>query len=247
MTTYAVASGKGGVGKTIFTLNAGAALAEMGLKTLIIDCDIGMADLGQMVDVDSKTGYSLHEVLNSKVNIEDVITHTSYGLEMILSSVSIVGFLEADMEKLREVIKDVLGRYDYILLDTATGVSQESLIPLTVCDEVILVINPELPSVIDAQKIRLIGESTGKSVRGVVINRVRGVKRELGSKTVEKMLELDILGVIPEDDNMISAVTSRTPLVIKKPNSPAAKAIKEVVKEMEGEKKEGRRLFWRKE
>ena len=259
MTTYAVASGKGGVGKTIFTLNAGAALAEMGLKTLIIDCDIAMADLAQVMDVDLKTEHSLHEVLNSKVNIEDVITHTSYGMDVILSSVSIAGFMEADMEKLREVIKDVAERYDFILLDTATGLSQESLIPVMVCDEVIMLVNPELPSIIDGQKMRLIAESTGKSAKGVVINRVRGVRGELGAKTVESLLELAILGVIPEDKNMISAVTSKTPLVIKKPNSPAAKAIKEAVKaiakEEEGREggdkganeneKKGRRLFGR--
>ena len=265
MTTYAVASGKGGVGKTIFTLNAGAALAEMGLKTLIIDCDIAMADLAQVmdVDVDLKTEHSLHEVLNSKVNIADVITHTPYGMDVILSSVSIAGFIEADMEKLRGVIKDVAERYDFILLDTATGLSQESLIPVMVCDEVIMLVNPELPSIIDGQKMRLIAESTGKSAKGVVINRVRGVRGELGAKTVERLLELAILGVIPEDKNMISAVTSKTPLVIKKPNSPAAKAIKEAVKaiakeeggredgdkganenEDENEKK-GRRLFGR--
>jgi len=263
MTTYAVASGKGGVGKTIFTLNAGAALAEMGLKTLIIDCDIAMADLAQVMDVDLKTEHSLHEVLNSKVNIEDVITHTPYGMDVILSSVSITGFMEADMEKLREVIKDVAERYDFILLDTATGLSQESLIPVMVCDEVIMLVNPELPSIIDGQKMRLIAESTGKSAKGVVINRVRGVRGELGAKTVERLLELAILGVIPEDKNMISAMTSRTPLVIKKPNSPAAKAIKEAVKviakEKEGgegedkganededeDEKKGRRLFGR--
>jgi septum site-determining protein MinD len=264
MPVYAVASGKGGVGKTIFTLNAGATLSEMGLKTLIIDCDIAMANLGQVVDVDSKTEYSLHEVLASEVNIEDVINHTSYGLDVILSSVSIVGFLQADMGKLSEVVKDVMERYDIILLDTATGISQESLIPLMICDEVILVVNPEFPSIIDAQKMRLIAESMGKRVRGVVINRVSGVKRELGAKNVEELLELDILGVLPEDKNMVSAVTSKTPLVIKEPNSLAAKAIKEVVKEIakkeeegeikegenegvEEEKKKGRKLFGRKE
>lgn len=262
MTVYAVASGKGGVGKTIFTLNAGAALSEMGVKTLIIDCDIAMADLGQVVDVDSKTEYSLHDVLASEVNSEEVITHTSYGFDVLLSSVSIVGFLQADIGKLSEVVKDVVGRYDLILLDTATGISQESLIPFTICDEVILVVNPEFPSIVDAQKLRLIAESLGKRVRGVVINRVSGVKRELGAKNVEELLELDILGVLPEDKNMVSAVTSKTPLVIKEPNSPAAKAIKAVVtaiaeKEEGGEVKEGenegveekgkgRRLFGRK-
>ncbi|MBE0517329.1 MAG: AAA family ATPase [Methanophagales archaeon] len=182
MTVYAVASGKGGVGKTIFALNAGAALSEMGLKTLIIDCDIAMANLGQVVNVDSKTEYSLHEVLASEVNSGDAINHTSYGLDVILSSVSLVGFLEADMEKLSEVLKDVVERYDFILLDTATGLSQESLIPIMVCDEVILIVNAEFPSIVDAQKMRLIAESMGKRVRGVVINRVSGIKRELGAK-----------------------------------------------------------------
>ncbi|MHC1636377.1 MAG: cell division ATPase MinD [Candidatus Methanospirareceae archaeon] len=236
MPIYSVASGKGGVGKTIFTLNAGAALSEMGWRTLIIDCDTGMATLGQIVNVDSKSEHSLHEVLAHAIDIRDAINHTSYGLDIILSSVSITGFLQADMEKLEEVLSEVTSDYDFILLDTATGICPESLIPLRVCDEVILIVTPELPSLVCAQKMGIIAENMNKKVRGVVINRVKGVKGEIGEKDANTLLLLDILGVIPEDKNMVKAIASKTPLVIKEPNSPAAKKINEVVKKIaEGE------------
>lgn len=232
MSVYAVVSGKGGVGKTIFTLNAGAALSKMGLKTLIIDCDIAMANLSQVVNVDSKDEHPLHEVLAGEVNIQDAINHTSYGLDLILSTVSIAGFLHADMEKLNEVVAEVADRYEFILLDTATGICLEALIPLNVCDDVILIVNPEFPSIVDAQKVRLIAGNMGKRVKGVVINRVAGIKGELGVENVGELLELDVLGVLPEDKNMVRVVTSKTPLVIKEPKSPASKKITEVAKEI---------------
>ena len=84
----------------------------------VIDCDIAMANHGQVVNVDSKNEYSLHEVLASEVNIEDAINHTSYGLDVILSGVSIVGFLQADMGKLREVARDVV-------INRVSGVKRE--------------------------------------------------------------------------------------------------------------------------
>lgn len=165
------------------------------------------------------------------------------------------------MEKLSEVVAEVVDRYDFILLDTATGICQESLSPLNVCDEVILIVNPEFSSIVDAQKMRLIAENMGKPVKGVVINRVRGIKGELGAKNVDELLELDVLGILPEDKNMVRAVTSKTPIVVKEPNSPAAKKINEVVKKIakkeeikeggneiegEGEKKSRKKLFGRK-
>lgn len=256
MSVYVVASGKGGVGKTMFTLNAGAALSALDVKTLIIDCDIAMANLAQVVNVNAKNDYTLQEVLAREVPIQDAIHHTSYGVDVVLSSVSIEKFLHADMAKLSEVLAEVVDRYEFIVLDTATGICQELLIPLSVCDEAILIVNPEFPSIVDAQKIRLIADNTGTPVKGVVINRVKGIKGELGAQSVADLFMLTVLGVIPEDKTMANAVTSKTPLVVKEPNSPAAKMIAAVVKKIahkgeeikegEGEKRSRKKLFGRK-
>ena len=173
MTVYAIASGKGGVGKTTFAVNMGSALSELGMRTLVIDCDVGMANLGLMINIESKKIVSLHEILAGKVeDVSEAINQTAYGMDMLLSGISIRGFKQADPEKLRETIGKLVDEYEVILLDSPAGISKESVIPLAISDEVILITNPELPSITDALKTKLMAEIVGRTVKGVVINKI---------------------------------------------------------------------------
>ena len=232
MTVYTIASGKGGVGKTTFTVNLGAALSELGVKTLIMDFDIGMANLSLVINLDSGKEFSLHEVLAGKADISEAINHTSYGMDVLPSGISIPGFEQAEPEKLRDVIGEIVEKYEFILIDAPTGISRECVIPLEVCDEAILIVNPELPSVTDALKTKHITEVVGGSVRGVVVNKVMGMRGELAASRIEKLLEVEILGVIPNDRSVMRAATFKVPVVVRDPNSPAAKKFKEVAKKL---------------
>jgi septum site-determining protein MinD len=232
MTVYTIASGKGGAGKSSFTLNMGAALSELGLKTLVIDCDIGMANLNLMIKLESETKISLHEVLAGKADVHEAINHTSYGMDVIPSGISISGFKQADPEKLRDVMGQIVDEYDFILIDSPAGISKESVVPLAVCDEAILIVNPELPSITDALKTKLMADIVGRKVKGAVINRVMGTKGELGASKIAELLEVSILGVLPNDRNVMKATAFKVPVVIKEPNSPVAKKIKKIAKKI---------------
>lgn len=248
MTVYTIASGKGGAGKTSFTVNMGAALAELGLKTLVMDCDIGMANLNLLINLESKKQFTLHDVLAGKADVHEAINHSSYGMDVIPSGLSITGFKQADPEKLRDVMGQIVDEYDFILLDAPAGISKESVVPLAVCDEAILIVNPELPSITDALKTKLMADIVGRRVKGAVINRVTGTKGELRASKIEELLEVGILGVIPNDRSLVKAAAFKVPVVVKEPNSPAAKKLKEIAKKLanveeleevgEGEKKE---------
>lgn len=232
MTVYTIGSGKGGAGKTLFTVNAGTALAQLGLKTLIMDCDIGMANLNLVITLESRTEVSLHDVLAEKADVHEAINHTPYGVDVLPSGLSISGFKQADPEKLRDVMGQIVDEYDYILIDSPAGISKEAVVPLAVCDEAILIINPELTSITDALKTKLLTEIVGRKVKGVVINRAMGMKGELGASKIEELLEVGVLGIIPNDKSIVKAVALKVPVVIKEPDSPASKKIKEIVKKL---------------
>jgi septum site-determining protein MinD len=233
MTVYTIASGKGGVGKTTFALNTGAALSELGLRTLVIDCDIGMANLGLLINIESTKIASLHEVLAGKVeNVSEAINKTSYGLDVLLSGISIGGFTQADPEKLRDVVGKLVDEYEFILLDAPAGISKESMVPLAVSDEVILITNPELPSVTDTLKTKLMMGIVDRKIRGTVVNRVMGTKGELAASKIEDLLEVEVLGAIPEDITVTKAVAFKVPVVVRMPGSPAAKRIKAIARKL---------------
>lgn len=229
MTVYAIASGKGGVGKTTFSVNMGAVLSELGMRVLVIDCDIGMANLGLVINTESKKIVSMHEVLAGKVDdVSKAISQTPYGVDVLLSGISIGGFQQADPDKLREVVEKLVDGYEFILLDSPAGISKESVIPLAVCDEVILIANPELPSITDALKTKLMAEIVGRRVKGVVINKIVGTKGELAASKIEDLLEVEVLGAIPNDRSVTKAVAFKVPVVVREPGSPAAKRIKAI-------------------
>ncbi len=233
MTVYAIASGKGGVGKTTFAVNIGSALSELGMRTLVIDCDIGMANLGLLINIESKKIVSLHEILAGKVeDVSEAINQTSYGMDVLLSGISIRGFKQADPEKLREAVGKLVDVYEVILLDSPAGISKESVIPLAISDEVILITNPELPSITDALKTKLMAEIVGRTVKGVVINKQMGTKGELTASKIEDLLEIEVLGVIPNDRSVTKAVAFKVPVVVREPGSPAAKRIKVVARKL---------------
>jgi len=232
MTVYTIGSGKGGAGKTLFTVNTGAAFAQMGLKTLVMDCDIGMANLNLVITLETKTEASLHDVLAEKADVHEAINHTSYGLDVLPSGLSIAGFKQANPEKLRDVMGQIVDEYDFILIDSPAGISKEAVVPLAVCDEAVLIINPELTSITDALKTKLLTDIVGRKVRGVVINKVLGMKGELGVSKIEELLEVGVLGVIPNDKSIVKAAALKVPVVIKEPDSPASKKIKEIAKKL---------------
>lgn len=232
MTVYTIASGKGGVGKTVSTVNIGAALSALGQKTLVMDCDIGMANLNLMVILDTKKQFSLHDVLAGKADIHDAITHTSYGMDVLPSGISIKGFRQADPEKLRGVMGQIVYEYEFILIDAPAGISKESVIPLAVSDEVVLIVNPELPSITDALKTKLITDIVGRRVKGAIINRVMGMKSELSASRIAELLEVPIISVIPNDRSVMKSAALKVPVVVREPGSPAAKQFKVVARKL---------------
>ncbi|WP_342678607.1 cell division ATPase MinD [Methanofollis sp. UBA420] len=230
---YTIASGKGGTGKTTFTVNLGTALAQLGKETYILDADVGMANIGILLGLEN-VPVTLHEVLAGKATIDEAIYDGPAGLKVVPSGISLQGFQDANPDRLREVMHDLVDRCDYLLIDAPAGISRDGVVPLAVADEVILVVNPELSSIVDALKTKILTELVGGHVQHAIINRAGRDNLDFVEHKIEKSLGVTSLGVIPEDTYVRESAAYKMPVVIKHPTSGAARAIKKIAAEIAG-------------
>ncbi len=232
---YAIASGKGGTGKTTTTLNLGTSLAMLGKKTLIIDADLGMANLGLLLGLE-KSKVTLHEVLSGEAEIKDAIYNGPSGLKVVPCGLSLKGFQKCNPDKLKQIVPIISDGMDYILIDVPAGISRDGVIPLAIADKVLLVVNPELSSLTDALKTKTLTELLGKQVEGVIMNRTELEKTEINRNKVQELLGAQVIEMIPEDANVRRSAAFKTPVVIKNPVSPASIAFRRLAAKIAGEK-----------
>lgn len=232
---YAIASGKGGTGKTTTTLNLGTSLAMLGKKTIIIDADLGMANLGLLLGLE-KSKVTLHEVLSGEAKINDAIYNGPSGLKVVPCGLSLKGFQKCNPDKLKQIIPIISDGMDYILIDVPAGISRDGVIPLAIADKVLLVVNPELSSLTDALKTKTLTELLGKQVEGVIMNRTEFEKTEINRNKVQELLGVQVIEMIPEDANVRRSAAFKIPVVIKNPVSPASIAFRRLAAKIAGEK-----------
>jgi septum site-determining protein MinD len=232
---YTIASGKGGTGKTSVTLNLGTALAMLGKKTIVLDADIGMANLGLLLGLE-RCKITLHEVLSGRAEINEAVYEGPAGLKVVPSGLSLKGFQISNPDRLKKVMTALIDGTDYVLIDAPAGISKDGVIPLAVADKVLLVVNPELASMADALKTKAITEMLGGYIEGAILNRAELEKTELNRNKVSELLGVKILELIPEDVNVRRAAAFKVPVVIRTPTSPASIAFRRLAAQLAGEK-----------
>ncbi|MDD3621716.1 MAG: cell division ATPase MinD [Methanofollis sp.] len=230
---YTIASGKGGTGKTTTTVNLGTALAQLGKETYILDADVGMANIGILLGLEN-VPVTLHEVLAGKATIDEAIYDGPAGLKVVPCGISLQGFQDSNPDSLRDVMHDLVNRCDYLLIDAPAGISRDGVVPLAVADEVILVVNPEISSIVDALKTKILTELVGGRVQHAIINRAGRDNIDLVEHKIEKTLGVTTLGAVPEDSFVRESAAYKTPMVIRHPTCPASRAIKKIAAEIAG-------------
>jgi septum site-determining protein MinD len=221
----AVASGKGGVGKTTLTANLGVAMAKLGKRVLMIDTDMQMANLGLVLGMEGRP-ITLQDVLLGEASVRDAVYDAPGGSKFIPSGLSIEKFKRVDEEKIVDIVKDVSKDFDVILLDTAAGIGPDVLATLHAAEELLVCTMAESIAVADSFKVILVGERRlGMKIIGVTVDMVKGMKQEMQPKEIQKTLQTDILAIVPEDPHMRECSLEGVPVVIKYPTAPSAVAI----------------------
>jgi septum site-determining protein MinD len=230
----AVVSGKGGVGKTTLTANLGVALAQLGKKVIIVDTDMQMANLALMLGMEGRP-ITLQDVLLGEADVHDVMYDIQAGAKFVPSGLSLDRFRRVDEEKLSSIINEISQYGDIVLLDTPPGADSGTLAAIHSSTEVLVVTMAEPAAVTDALKLILISERRlGVDILGAVVNMYKGMKQEMKRSEVQKILQVPILSVIPEDPAVRAASIEGVPVIVKNPNSDAAMAFRKLAADVAG-------------
>ncbi len=236
-----VTSGKGGVGKSNTSINLAVQMKKMGKRVIILDADFGLANIEIMFGTVPKFNFS--DLIYQGKNIRDIITWGPNEVGFISGGSGIAGMSDLGRDHLTTIIKNLAeldSLTDIIIIDTAAGISDVVLEFLVSSGEIILVTTPEPTSITDSYSLlkavsrhpRFFKEDT--KIR-VLSNRVDSDEegRSLFTKlnaVVNRYLKLSIsyLGSVPQDKALSDAVMQQTPVSIKKPNAPSAKAYERI-------------------
>lgn len=215
-----VAGGKGGVGKTTTAVNVAAVLEEEGYDAVVVDADLGMANLAAVLGLEPEV--TLHDVLAGEADLWDAVIEANDGDLLVLPGErSLSGFAAAKPDALGEIVDELAERCAYVVVDTGAGLSYEDLMPLGLADEVLLITTPDPAAVGDTRKTLSLAEILGVPVRGVVVNKAAD---GTDAEAVAAEVGADLVGTIPEDPAVTDSTRAGDPLASHAPDSPATAA-----------------------
>ena len=236
----AVTSGKGGVGKTFVSANLAAALARAGRKVLVLDADLGLANLDVVLNLFPKI--TLHDVFTGKSTLADAVLPAPGGFHVLLAGSGMVEYSRMTPEvrdQLQKVIDEVAPKFDHVLLDTGAGISDVVLYTVSLAGDVLLVVTPEPTSMTDAYAtIKVLASTQGRRKMYLLVNQTRklgegrGVRQQL-QQVVDRFVNpgldvpvrLELLGEVPSDPAVRESVQRRQLLMESLPGTPAAMAL----------------------
>ncbi|SEN40976.1 flagellar biosynthesis protein FlhG [Paenibacillus sophorae] len=229
-----VCSGKGGVGKSNFTLNFALALKSMGKRVLLFDADIGMANLDVLMGVSAK--YNLYHLLSREAGIEQIIQTGPNRLPFIAGGSGmeeLFSLSESDLNYFTSQIATIADEMDYILFDTGAGLSKETMKFIASADDCLVVTTPEPTAITDAYALMKVVHTSHPSITfNLIVNQASDIKEANATSdkirmTAQRFLQLDIpfLGFISSDSHVVQAVKRQIPFTLAYPNSAAAKDI----------------------
>jgi septum site-determining protein MinD len=237
---FVVTSGKGGVGKTTIVANLSVALAKMEKKVLCVDADIGLRNLDMVLGLENRIVYDVLDVLEGRVDFQKALVKDKRGFSLWLLPANQTKNKDAiDPEKWLKLFEDIksLGQYDYIFIDSPAGIEKGFHLAASPADTALVVVNPDVSSVRDADRVIGLLENMGKTDYKLIINRIRWDAVERGEMlSVEDIVEIlraPLLGVVPEEPKLVDFTNRGEPIVLE--DYPASRAFIDIARRIAGE------------
>ena len=236
---YVITSGKGGVGKTTTTANIGTGLAMLGYKVVLVDADIGLRNLDLVMGLENRVVYDLVNVVEGKCRMRQALIKDKRQKELyMLPSAQTRDKDAVTEEQMKKLCEDLKKEFDYILIDCPAGIEQGFKNAISGADKAIVVTTPEVSAVRDADRIIGLLEAHGLNDPKLIVNRVRTQMVKKGEMmTVEDIIDLlaiSLLGVVPDDENIIITSNKGEPAVMDDKSLPGH-AYRNIAKRMSGE------------
>jgi septum site-determining protein MinD len=234
-----VTSGKGGVGKTTTTANLGVALARLGKRVVVLDADIGLRNLDVVMGLENRIVYDLVDIVEGRCKLRQaMIKHKQFpDLYLIPSAQSRdkSAVSPTDMIQLTDKLRPDV---DFVLVDSPAGIERGFRNAVAPADDVLIVTNPEVSAVRDADRIIGLLEAEGKGPGRLILNRVKlemiRKGEMLSAEDVTDILAIKLIGIVPEDETVIPASNNGIPVTLNEA-SRAGQAFRNIARRLNGE------------
>jgi septum site-determining protein MinD len=234
-----VTSGKGGVGKTTVVANLCTGLAQQNYKVIALDLDIGLKKLDLILGLENRVIYDVVQVAEGDCTLKQALVKDKrFPSLYMLPAAQTRNKEDISGEQVRQIIDELRPDFDYIFIDCPAGIEKGFKNAIYAADQAIVVTNPEVSAVRDADRIIGILESQNFSDIGLIINRIRADMVKTGDMlSIEDLIEhlcISLLGVVPEDKNVVISTNKGEPIILDS-TSPAAVAFHNIVGRMLGQ------------
>ena len=233
-----ITSGKGGVGKTTTSANVGTGLAILGKKVVLIDTDIGLRNLDVVMGLENRIVYNLVDVVEGNCRMKQaLIKDKRYPNLFLLPSAQTRDKTSVNPGQMVKLVDDLREEFDYVLLDCPAGIEQGFQNAIAGADRALVVTTPEVSAIRDADRIIGLLEASGMKTIDLVVNRIRMdmVRRGdmMSLDDVMDILAIDIIGAVPDDEDIVISTNQGEPLVGI--GTPAGQAYMDICKRITGE------------
>lgn len=214
-----ITSGKGGVGKTTATANLGVALATLGQRVAVVDSDIGLRNLDVVMGLENRVVYDLVDAVEGHCRLRQALIRDKRLSELfLLPAAQTRDKTAVNPEQMVELCEQLRPDFDFVLIDSPAGIEQGYRNAVAPSDEVLIITTPEVSAVRDADRIVGLVEAEEKGPGRLIINRLNPTMvrngEMLSTADVVEILAIDLIGIIPEDKEIIVSTNRGTPVAL---------------------------------